>query len=155
MKSDVRLLLWPLESLIQPALKSAMGCQLFPNMSQSSPAEFNSRFGSFLLGATGSILIQQFIFLNVSKFWFLMSLLDPWLQSHLSSPVSRYSQQAFPLPALFSRHPSLLALTCPGSSWPSRKEPLSSSGCSRPLPDPLQLFWSQESETHGNPFEGS
>ncbi|XP_055439647.1 uncharacterized protein LOC129654085 [Bubalus kerabau] len=44
----------------------------------------------------------------------------------LNSSMFPCIPQAFRLPALCSRHPSLPALTCPGSSWPSREEPLSS-----------------------------
>lgn len=60
----------------------------------------------------------------------------------------------FPLPALFSRHPSLLALTCPGSSWPSEKNLCPLLGLLQaPKPDPLQLFWSQNQRLMEIPSE--
>lgn len=128
-------------------------CQLFPNMSQSSPAEFNPDLAGFSVRSNWKHLIQQFIFLNVSKFWSMRAF---WIlgSSHTCLPLF---PQVFP--RLFVASTVLTTSLPPGAHLSrlllafQKRTSVLSSGCSRPpKPDPLQLFWSQESETHGNPF---
>lgn len=141
------------ELWIQPCLKSAMGCQLFPNMSQSSPAEFNPDLAGFSVRSNWKHP-DTTIYLSEC---FQILVYEPSGSLAPVTPVfpcfPRYSPG-------FSVASTVLTTSLPPGAHLSRlllafqkRTSVLSSGCSRPpKPDPLQLFWSQESETHGNPF---
>ena len=139
------------ELWIRPCLKPAMGCQLFPNMSQSSPAEFNPDLAGFSVRSNWK---HPDTTMYLSE-CFQILVQEPSGSLAPTTPVFSLSPRCSPG---FSVASAFLATSLPPGARLSRlllafqRRTLSSpQAAPAPEPHPLQLFWSQEPETHLNP----
>lgn len=137
------------------SVQVGMGAAFPKHMSQSSPAEFNPDLAGFSVRSNWKHPDTTIYLLECFQILVYRAFLESG-SSHTCLPCFLKAPRLVASTVLNDIPPSL-ALTCPGSSWPSRKNLLSFPlGCpGAPSPIPLQLFWSQESETHGNLSEGS